>query len=340
MKAPSPLIVNLQHSFQNVKSVDSLETLAMASPLASVGIGEGGSPNNTKDQGAYTGSELLEGKVGCHSASSSSSYFMRHPREAGEVDVGGSGLRGFLEPLKAIEAIPRGKTCWLPWGSLSPLVQEAIRLGWEIRSISAQSKEYAQDKRPLPVGHRFFHDCLREQEARVLEWLIRKYKDNCWFFTATFKDYLHPDKADRMLSSFLARISQAHKAIPGAALLKSIYTTEWQQRDVIHYHLLIFGNRLGSLSRKRWEFRWQMISGGFAADYDAELKAAPYLVKHQIKDRPGGNLHLGGAWRGIKPPRSVSCHSSASNGSRGVATAFCQANIATALENSRQARPG
>lgn len=236
----------------------------------------------------------------------------------------------------------RRKPCPVPWHELSPLAREALRLGFQISSVEKMSggDHQSGDIRPLPSGHKFYQDGLREEEARVLEWLTRKHKDNSWFLTLTFKDYTHPDRADRMLRSFLARLGQAHKAIPGAALLKSVHTTEWQQRDVIHYHLLIYGNRLGSLSRKRWEHRWRVISGGFAANYDAELKAAPYLVKHQIKERPGSNLHLGGAWRGIMPPRSVSCNGSPPNGSRDVAIAFRHANIATALENSCQARPG
>jgi len=229
-----------------------------------------------------------------------------------------------------------GRSCQIPWHELSRLVQEAISLGCVVKSVDKMSVgDHQPDIRlPLTAGHKFYKDCLREEEARVLEWLIRKHPENCWFITLTFRDYIKPEKplsytvtqrydgvkpsAERCLAMWLSRLNQAHKAIPGAALLKSVHATEWQQRDVIHYHLLIYGNRLGSLSRKRWEFRWRMISGGYAANYDAELKAAPYLVKHQIKDRPGGNLDLGGSWRGINPPRSVSCGSSAPNGSRGV----------------------
>lgn len=256
------------------------------------------------------------------------------------------------------------KVCQYPWHELSALVQEAVRLGFNIesRQVNEPHGEVRAGKRPLPGGHRFFDDALREAEARVLSWLISKHKENCWFMTLTFKDYTQPDKAKRLLDTFLARLSQSYRDIPGAALLKSaekstakqvdspaqsvphvlrhctlrsVATTEWQQRDVIHYHLLIYGDKLESLSRKRWEFRWRVLSGGFAANYEAELKAAPYLVKHQIKDRPGGNLHLGGAWRGINPPRSLGVAADASNGIRDVVTA--RASVVTALVNSCQA---
>ena len=201
----------------------------------------------------------------------------------------------------------------IPLGSYR-LVKEAVSLGCVVRSVSPQlslSSPFELEplacagRRSLPPGHRFYQDCLREQEARLIEWLIRLFPGDCWFFTQTFRDWLCEGRAERLRTRFLGRLDQAYRDISGAALLKSISSVEWQQRDVIHFHLLILGIGLGSLSRKRWEFRWRMISGGFAADYDAELKAAPYLAKHQIKDHPDGSLHFGGSWRGIVPPRSV-----------------------------------
>lgn len=238
----------------------------------------------------------------------------------------------------------RRKPCQVPWASLSPLVQEVLRLGGEISSIvpGPGVVQAPGPREKLPAGHRYFPDDLREQEARVLAWLITKFNHDAWFVTLTFEDYIEPDRplmgqwlrkydgvrpwanrlrkcdgvkpsANRVLAMWLARLNQAYKAIPGAALLKSVAVSEWQRRGVVHFHLLIFGKKLGSLSRKRWEFRWRMIGGGFAAVYEAEVAAAPYLVKHQIKDRPGGNLDIGGSWRGIEPPRDVGQRADVSN---------------------------
>ena len=213
---------------------------------------------------------------------------------------------------------PAFESCQVPWVTLSPLVVEAVSMGCEISGFKLKVDDAGNGKKSLPSGHRFFPDCLREQEARLLEWLIRVYKGNCWFFTGTFEGYIYPLKAERLLNRYLGRLAQAHREIRGAALLKSFLSTEWQQRGVIHYHLLIFGNGLDKLSRKRWEHRWRMLSGGLAADYDAELKAAPYLVKHQVKDNPGGNLQMGGAWRGITPPKSICCCGKSLKGFKGV----------------------
>jgi hypothetical protein len=213
----------------------------------------------------------------------------------------------------------------------SPLIEEAFNLGWILRSVEPKlsihiQPPYVSGSEPLaisgvecgiaahktkfPQGHRFYYDCLREQEARLLEWLVHRFSGDCWFFTQTFKSYVAAGYAQLLKTRFLSRLKQAYSELSRADLLRSISSTEWQQRDVIHFHLLIFGTGLGVLSRKRWEHRWQMISGGFAANYQAELKAARYLVKHQIKDRLDSNLDFGGSWRGITPPRSVGmcCH--------------------------------
>jgi len=161
-------------------------------------------------------------------------------------------------------------------------------------------------KRRLPCGHRFYPDCLREQEARLSEWLIHTFKGDGWFITTTFKTYLSDLRAWGLQGRFLSRLNQSYQAVPGAELLRSITSVEWQKREVIHFHSLIFGRQLGQLSRRRWEDRWRSMSGGYCANYDAKDKAAPYLAKHTIKNRTESNLQYGGSWRGITPPRSVS----------------------------------
>lgn len=210
----------------------------------------------------------------------------------------------------------------IPWADLSPLVQEALKLGCEIRDLVQVNRKVTDHKRArLPKGHRYYQDEVNESETRVLSWLISKHLKNSWFVSLTFEKYIEPEasltlkwqrrydgvkpSANRVLAMWLSRLNQAYKEIPGAALLKSVVATEWQQRGVVHFHLLIYGSKLGVLSRKRWEHRWRIIGGGFATIYDAENEAASYLAKHQVKNRPGGNLELGGAWRGINPPRSL-----------------------------------
>ncbi|MBA7672644.1 hypothetical protein ES703_80828 [subsurface metagenome] len=95
MTSPTPLKVNLQGTFQNVKSLDKMESCRQkkASPLVSVGIGESGSLNNTNNQGAYTGSGLL-GARSSPLFPASSRPILRTPGEADGVDVGEKGFIG------------------------------------------------------------------------------------------------------------------------------------------------------------------------------------------------------------------------------------------------------
>jgi hypothetical protein len=98
----------------------------------------------------------------------------------------------------------------------------------------------------------------------------------------------------------------------GGRQLRWILTTEMQKRSVIHLHSLVQGKELGTLSRKRWEGRWESltVNTGYCRIYDADRKAAPYLAKYTSKTL-GGEMYWGGYWRGLKTPTSVACgHSS------------------------------
>lgn len=147
----------------------------------------------------------------------------------------------------------------------------------------------------LPAGHRFFPDDEREQWARFIEWAMSRRGQEGWFATLTFKNYKSPIMAERMCNDWLSRLSQALMDTVGGRL-KWIRASEWQSRKVIHFHLILLGGELHSLSRKSWEARWSGSGGGFCRIYNAYFKAAPYLAKYLNKSR-GGELQWGGAWR-------------------------------------------
>lgn len=204
-------------------------------------------------------------------------------------------------------------------GSHSSLVQEAINLGFIVRKVIPHCEDTSissfwcdasvvagfPPRVRLPSGHRFYRDCHREQLARLLEWMLRKHINNSWFFTGTFTGHMTDEYGHIFVRKFLSRLNQAHCELKGATPISSVYSVEWQGRGTVHYHLLIFGNKLGLLSRKRWELRWKIAGGGYGRDYDAEIKSAPYLVKHQVKDKPDNGINIGGAWRGFHPPLSI-----------------------------------
>lgn len=165
---------------------------------------------------------------------------------------------------------------------------------------------------PLPTGHRFFPDCKRESFARWIEWSMWSGhpKPGVWFITMTFKTFIEPWKAYVLLHRFIGHLIDGYQGkfnLEGRDRLRWIIATEWQRRDVVHFHLLISGQGLDLLSRKRWERRWETIdrSAGFCRIYDAEKNSAPYLAKYLNKT--GCDLKWGGGWRGLKSPRSVEC---------------------------------
>lgn len=204
------------------------------------------------------------------------------------------------------------RSCQYP---LNPLVQEAVNLGCVIASIEPRLVSPGSSpipaiselpKRKLPPGHRFYQDCLREQEARLLEWSIKRFYPDAWFFTHTFKYEVHPAKALRLLKAFTARLAQAKYDCTRCEQLTYLTCGEWQQRGVYHYHSIFVGRGLANLSRKRWESRWLKLSEGFGSCYGAEVKAAPYLAKHNVRSNAEySGLQLGGDWRGLTLPGSL-----------------------------------
>lgn len=179
-------------------------------------------------------------------------------------------------------------------------------------------------KGKLPAGHKYFQDCRREMDARKIEWVFSLDNLDSWFVTLTFKDYIHENRARQLAKSWIYSLNDGFKAHvlkevgKGVHGLKWVVAQEWQKRHVIHFHILIFGVRLGILSRKRWENRWMGMSYevagtvyrpcGFARIYDARKKAAPYLAKYVGKtNNAGDELEWGGYWQGISVLDSIRC---------------------------------
>lgn len=157
---------------------------------------------------------------------------------------------------------------------------------------------------PLPAGNRYFPDPERETTARAISWAMAKGGDSAIFATLTHRNEVSVAKNDKMVRRWLAKAQQSLRD-KGGGQLKSFCATEWQKRGVIHDHLLLVGNGLDALSKKRLEHRWEVDGGGFARCYEADKAAAPYLAKYTSK-RLGGEVDWGGSWQGLNIPASVS----------------------------------
>jgi hypothetical protein len=174
-------------------------------------------------------------------------------------------------------------------------------------------------KSKFPSGHRFFQDCQRETYGRWIEWSMWSGhpKPGVWFATLTFKTFIDGWRSYKLLNRWIGHLIDGYQdrtGFKGRDRLRWIIATELQVRSVVHYHLLISGQGLDLLSRKRWELRWEAIDriSGFCRIHDADRKAAPYLAKYLNKT--GCELKWGGGWRGLNSPNSLRCCSRPTGG--------------------------
>jgi hypothetical protein len=81
-----------------------------------------------------------------------------------------------------------------------------------------------------------------------------------WFSTLTFPFNVSRPVAEKKRNEWLERLEQALKDSGGGDLHWQCVREE-QIREVLHYHLVIWGNGLRKLPRERWEQRWKIITG-------------------------------------------------------------------------------
>jgi len=157
----------------------------------------------------------------------------------------------------------------------------------------------------------------------MIEWMMTRNGIESWFITLTFKNFIAENRAKGLVGTWLHSVWDAHCRMVSENKfdrghgLTWVIAQEWQKRNVVHFHIILSGVRLGWLSRKRWELRWSGmtldVAGevirpcGFARIYDARPKSAPYLAKYTGKTYHSGVLAWGGTWRGYSPPDSLRC---------------------------------
>lgn len=120
------------------------------------------------------------------------------------------------------------------------------------------------------------------------EWLEGHPWD--WYATMTFAEPVHPEQAGKRWARWIRDLEKRERC--GVRWARAL---EWQKRQVIHYHALVWfggreqGHRLTSMKR------WEEIGQGFSrvVTYDPARGAGYYLGKYVAK---GGEVDLGGAW--------------------------------------------
>lgn len=169
------------------------------------------------------------------------------------------------------------------------------------------TKKQKSSKIKLPYNHKYFQDCFRETYARMIAWNMSFKSQQSWFGSFTFKREIPKDFGYKLLHQFLYNLYNSHQqTVVGTRPLRWIIAEELQIRKVIHFHVLMLAESLDLLSRKRFKYRWESLHNitGFCKILPALEGAAPYLSKYITKD---AGLTMGGYWKGIKYPKTVSC---------------------------------
>lgn len=136
--------------------------------------------------------------------------------------------------------------------------------------------------------------CRYTEPASLFEaWIqfIRKLEPLDWFCTFTFKDPVHPEQANRRYHRFLRILNEYRfgKRFREKGLgVLSVNATEWQKREVLHFHSVI-GGGLQDVDRFAWMELWNR-DNGFARIFPYDPAGAPgYVSKYVVK---GGEIDI------------------------------------------------
>lgn len=115
-----------------------------------------------------------------------------------------------------------------------------------------------------------------------------------WFTTCTFREAVHPERADKAFRYWVGLIDESRlgkyyrrKEQRRARWVRAL---EWQKRDVLHYHALV-GN-LGEYDseeavRRVWADVWNQIGGFAKVDAYQSGGVLAYVSKYVVK---GGQI--------------------------------------------------
>jgi len=120
-----------------------------------------------------------------------------------------------------------------------------------------------------------------------------------WFGTFTFREEVHPEKADKLFRLWCALVDESHlgstwhRKSQQKNRLQWVRGLEWQKRGVLHYHALIRNlpaYRDGFSDRLTWAGKWNELAGFGLICPVAEIGgAAGYISKYCAK---GGEVDV------------------------------------------------
>lgn len=114
-----------------------------------------------------------------------------------------------------------------------------------------------------------------------------------WFATLTFRDDPHPEKADKLFRVWVSKLNRKLYGVRWAKHGKGVRwvrATELQRRGVIHYHVLMGGDRLPNERRLDWMDTWNELAGFARIEVPENAGAVVgYCSKYVVK---GGEIDM------------------------------------------------
>ena len=155
---------------------------------------------------------------------------------------------------------------------------------------------HAPGGRKPPVARECIVQSERQRLFEAAGSFAKRYDWN-WWCTLTFKGTPRWDDADRTFRKWLNKLNRRtfgnnYYKRPSEGL-RWLRGTELQQRQAIHFHVLVAGD-----PKPAWNTAakmWSQLAGDASIDaYDPTRGAAFYMMKKYAGD---GNLDLGGTWQ-------------------------------------------
>jgi len=133
-----------------------------------------------------------------------------------------------------------------------------------------------------------------ESYAEFMSWALNTSPiEDQLFISPTFHFEVSPFKAEREVRICMARLSEALRGKTGSKL-RWISVIEKQRRGVYHPHILVIGEGLGKLSRRKLK---QRITKQFDSKQVRVLPVKEGLAFYMAKKIPfGAEVSLGGYW--------------------------------------------
>src|SRR2546427_12496440 len=115
-----------------------------------------------------------------------------------------------------------------------------------------------------------------------------------YFYTQTFREEVHPERAAKVFEVAMRKMARELFGAGwrrGSDKLIWVRGTEYQQRDVLHYHVLLQGKGLDTWQWKNWS-RWCWEAMGFLKVEipRSQSDVCAYLSKCVVR---GGEIDVG-----------------------------------------------